>query len=182
MKKVCIGVLTIILLGCGTAKTKQINEVEKQALDTMVENGKVEINAEWARPILSNSLNSIANAGLIPPGNTVSRINLIGNAAYLRIIGDSVSAYLPYYGERQMITSFGNRDNAIQFEGTPKDFEWKEDDKSKGYQLTFNIDNDTETYTVSARIFPGMYGMININSTHRQAINYTGGVKQYTEE
>ena len=176
-------VFMILLLGCGaSSKTAQVSEADKLALQDLVENGRLEFTAEWARPLLTNSMTSIANSGLLAPGNTAGRINLMGTAAYLRVVGDSVSAYLPYYGERNMVTGYGNTNNAIQFNGSANDLELVEDPKTHGYSLNFSVDNDTESYTVFAKIFPGMGGTININSTHRQTITYTGEVSALDPE
>ncbi|TMU56578.1 DUF4251 domain-containing protein [Flagellimonas algicola] len=183
IKNVVGSLFIILLLGCGaTNKTVQVSEADKLALQELVENGKLEFRAEWARPLLTNSMASIANSGLLAPGNTAGQINLLGNPAYLRVIGDSVSAYLPYYGERNMVTGYGNTNNAIQFDGLAKDLELIKDPKTQGYSLNFNVDNDTESYTVFAKIFPGMGGTINVNSTHRQTITYTGEVSALDEE
>lgn len=183
VKNVVGSLFIVLLLGCGASnKTAQVSEADKLALQDLVESGRLEFTAEWARPLLTSSMNSIANSGLLAPGNTAGRINLLGNPAYLRVVGDSVYAYLPYYGERNMVTGYGNTNNAIQFEGVAKDFELMEDSKTQGYNLNFSVDNDTETYTVFAKIFPGMGGTVNVNSTHRQTISYTGEISALDED
>lgn len=51
---------------------------------------------------------SISSSRLFPPGGTVSRIDLTSNANYSEVHGDSISVYLPYFGERQMGYAFEN--------------------------------------------------------------------------
>ncbi|MCL6273336.1 DUF4251 domain-containing protein [Muricauda sp. 2012CJ35-5] len=173
--KSSLAVCVLLFMACGsTNKVAVVDEVEKQALDNLVASGNIEMKIQWAMPSLTNSMASIANSGLLAPGNSANRIDLTGSNAYLKVEGDNVSAYLPYYGERQMVTGYGNTDNAIQFDGVPKKFEIKEDAKSQGYQINFDINNDKETYSIFAKVFPGMKSSININGTHRQAISYGG--------
>ncbi|MCL6265895.1 DUF4251 domain-containing protein [Flagellimonas myxillae] len=183
VKKAAMGLLAILAFACGTSKNSTlVTEADIQALHSIVEEGNLEIRAQWARPLLSSSMVAIANSGLLAPQNNAGRIDLTGNPAFLRMVGDSVSAYLPYYGERNMTTGYGNTNNAIQFEGTALDFELKEDEKSDGYVVNFNIANDSETYTVFARMLPGKYSTISVNSSHRQSINYSGEVLALNEE
>ena len=53
----------------------------------------------------------------------------MGTNNFLEVKGDSVSADLPYYGERQIAGSYNNRDVGVQFEGLAKDFELSYNDK-----------------------------------------------------
>ncbi len=182
-KKIIVWGTILGLLGCGTThKGTMANQEEKQALETLMASGEFEINPQWARPLATSSLNAIANSGLLAQGSTTTQINLTGYAAYFRVIGDSVSAYLPYYGERHMVTGYGTSNSAIQFAGVAEDFELVAATDKQGYRLNFSLANGTESYSIAAKILPGMYSTINVNSSHRLAISYTGEVAAYSKE
>ena len=172
----CFGVA----MSCSSAKDPVATEEQKKELETLVNNKRFEFRARWARPLVTSSLNSVANAGLIQQGSTINNVDLTGNANFLKMEGDSVSAYFPYYGERQLGGVYPPTDNAIKFEGIPEDL--KVSENTKGYQIKFNISNKTETYQIIAQLFPSKKGNININSTHRQPITYVGTVSEQTSE
>lgn len=163
----------VITLSCSSTKNHEATAEEINALNDLVQQKEFEFTARWAKPLTTTALNSVINAGLLPPGSTVNNIDLTGNSNYLRMQGDSVMAYLPYFGERQLGGAGYNPSNtAIQFEGVPDELEVNK--KGNGYQISFNIRNKTETYQVNAQLFPNKRGSININSSHRFPIVYTG--------
>ena len=133
-------------------------------------------------PLTTNSLNQISNAGLLPPGSVANRINLIGNANYLRIKGDSISAFLPYFGERQLAGGYNNNNVGIQFNGIPKEYSVTKDEKKQQHNIRFNINNNTENFQVYITVFPNMTATMNINSSHRFAISYSGFVSSIEKE
>ncbi len=178
-----IALLSISILSCSSAKSPEVTVAQMQELDALMKGKSINFEARWARPLVTTSLNSIANAGLLPPGSNINNIDLTGNTNYFRISGDSVSGYFPYYGEKQLGGGgYPPNNNAIQFDGVPEDFQIVKN--AKGYQVTFDIQNQTETYQVKAQVFPSKKGNININSTHRFPIAYTGNFEEYmtTEE
>ncbi|NHF60000.1 DUF4251 domain-containing protein [Flavobacteriaceae bacterium TP-CH-4] len=173
-------VLLVVVFGCGT--TKEVVETEKsRQLDEWVTNRSFEIESEWARPQVTSGMAAVANAGLLAPGNNLGRISLIGNANYLRMEGDSVSAYLPYYGERQMAGGY-NSDRGITFEGVPDDFEIEKDEKSKSYLMRFTIPHNSELYRVQAWLYPDHRARINVFTSQRFMIRYEGWVKALPDQ
>lgn len=175
-------VCSILLWACGSSEktTTQYFEEGNPTLDNMVAQRALTIRADWAQPMATNSLNQLANAGLLPPGSTVNRINLVGESNHLTVAGDTVSAYLPYFGERQMSAGY-NADQGITFKGVPKDFEITKDVAKHRYVMRFQIKNKTETFRVNAELFPNMSGTISVNSSHRFVIRYDGTVRDLSE-
>lgn len=180
--KIGIGLLLLIIWACGSSSKMMEPTTESRKLDEMIDQKSFEIVSEWAMPQMTNSMNSISNAGLFPPGSAGSRITLIGNPNYLRVSGDSVSAYLPYYGERQMGGGYNNTTTAIKFKGIPKDFEITKDTKDQSYAVHFEINDKTENYNVNLKLFPNLKGSINVNSSQRFQIRYSGDVAAIAEE
>ncbi|WP_422859956.1 DUF4251 domain-containing protein [Flagellimonas sp. S174] len=179
--KVIMLFVMVLAMGCASTSTPEITAKQMKELETIVNSKSFEFNARWARPLTTNSLNSIANAGLLPPGSTNNNIDMTGNSNYFKMSGDSIKAYFPYFGERQLGgAGYLGSDNAIQFEGIPENM--KMDKNEKGYTLAFDIKNKTETYQVNAQFFPNKKGNININSSHRFPISYTGNFKKTEEQ
>ncbi len=147
-----------------------------QQLNELVANKSFVIESDQALPMATNSLNSISNAGLLPPGSSASQINLIGNPNYLKVMGDSVAVYLPYFGERQMGGGYDNDGPGIKFEGVPQDMKINKDDEKHRYDIQFKMRDDSETFNVNIVLFPNLSSMINVNSSQRFPIRYSGHV------
>nr|WP_299344890.1 DUF4251 domain-containing protein [Allomuricauda sp.] len=174
-----IGML-ILLVGCSSTKNTKYTLEEKQEFDELINSKSFEFVANWARPLTTAAHNSVISSGLLLPGSTPNNIDLTGNANYFRMVGDSVYAYFPYYGERQMGAVYPGTDNAIHFEGIPKNFSLKKSEK--GYKCFFTINDKTETYQINAEWYPSKTGNININSSQRFPIAYSGRVEEYSKE
>lgn len=181
-RKIEIGILLLVFWACGSSSKTVEATTESNKLDEMVDQKSFEIVSEWAMPLMTNSLNSIGNAGFFPPGSAGSRITLIGNPNYLRVRGDSVSAHLPYYGERQMGGGYNNRTTAIKFKGIPKDFEITKDDKDQSYAVHFEINDQSENYNINLKLFPNLKGSISVNSSQRFQIRYSGDIAAISED
>ncbi|WP_430966795.1 DUF4251 domain-containing protein [Spongiimicrobium sp. 2-473A-2-J] len=179
--EIALIVCSLLLWTCGSSeKTTARYFQDTKALDELVAQQAFKISADWAQPMATNSLNQLANAGLLPPGSTINRINLVGEANYLKVEGDTVSAYLPYFGERQMSGGY-NADQGITFKGVPKNFEITKNEKKQRYVMRFQINNKTETYQVNAELFPNLSSTISVNSSQRFVIRYDGQVSGLPE-
>lgn len=139
---------------------------------------KIEVNS--AEPQVTAAFASVGNSGLLPPGSNIARIDLTGDGNYLKVKGDSVFAYLPYFGERQMGGTYGNKGAGIKIDGKASNFRLVKG-KKDNFQIKFNADDEessAETYTISLKIFPSRTSTISINSTHRNTIRYNGRVTE----
>ncbi len=164
--------LLVLMASCGT--TSKVSSEEMQQIEDMVHNRAFEFVAEWAMPLATNSLTQISNVGLLPPGSNINQINLLGNSNFIKIEGDSVSAYLSYYGERQMGGQYGAVDTGITFNGVPRDFNVVRNDKKNSYSIKFDINDGAEAYQVNMTLFPDLAGSVVINSNQRFSIRYQG--------
>jgi len=184
MKKT-IGILSVFLIFWGCATTKSDTSINsKRMLDDMVTHKSFKIESEWAYPQVTNALSSILNAGLLPLGSSVNSISLIGNSNFVKIKGDSITGYLPYFGERQMGGGYASVNTGIQFDDIPKNYEVKKG-KKNSYLISFSIPdktNLTESYTVNIELFPNLTSAISVNSTHRFFIRYQGNVSKIDDE
>lgn len=175
-----VSVFILFVLGCASSKNSEIAVQQTKELDALMENGSFHFIAQWARPLPSTGLNSIASSGLLPPGSNVGNIDLMGNTNYLKMSRDSVAAYFPYFGEHQIGGGgYPPTDTAIQFDGIPKNLSVEKN--QKGYKVKFKIVHGTETYRINAQLFPSKKGNINIISSHRFPIAYIGDLKAFSE-
>lgn len=177
-----IAALFLLLSAACKSSSEAFTEAEMEDLKQLVEARNLEIESEWTWPLAKNSMNQIANAGLLPPGSTAGRINLVGSPNYLRIKGDSVSAYLPYYGERHIAGNYNNNNVGIQFEGIPEDFEVAKHEKKQAYKIRFGISDNAEAYLVNVTLFPNLKSEIVVNSNQRFSITYYGEAGKINEE
>ena len=184
MKKILsygIGVLALVMMGCASGSKVSASPAEIAALDDLVANKSFEITARWARPMPSQALNSISNARLLPNGSNAARIDITGNASYLRVVGDRVEADLPYFGERQMSGGYDPQRTGVHFDGVPEDFQIEPNSKTKGYTMRFSLNNGTEVYQVIAQLFPSRSSTFSVVSSHRAQIRYEGALSEYTK-
>ena len=114
-------VLSITLISCGSTKNTP-SEEQFNTLALLVKTQSFSIESDWAYPQATYALQQVLNSGLLQPGNSSNAINLIGNSNFLTIKGDSITSYLPYFGERQMNLQYGGGDSAIQFSGLLEDY------------------------------------------------------------
>ena len=174
--------MALLTLGCGSTSSIEADSNKIQFLTKTVEEAHYEITANWAFPLMTQGLNSAANAGLFMPGSNASSIDLMGNANYLKVIGDSVSVSLPYFGERRMGGGYGNSDNGISFNGIPDMYSIEWDKKKNRYVVKMEVKQKTETLQFIITVFPSLKADINVNSTHRTSIQYSGDIKIISEE
>ena len=182
-KAIVILSVFLMLLGCASTKTDTSISSTKM-LDDLVTQKSFKIESDWAQPQVTNSLSSVLNAGLLPPGSSASMISLTGNSNYVKIKGDSITGYLPYFGERQMGGSYGNTGTAIQFDDIPDNYEVTKG-KKNSYLISFKIrdkTNQPEGYSVNIELFSNLTSTINVNSSHRFSIRYRGNVSKIDDE
>jgi len=183
-KNIVFFAFTVILLNivsCGSSNVYTAQE--KASLEKLVTDRNFEIELQWARPLVTNSLNQLADAGLFRPGDNASQINLQGNQNTFKFENDTVSANLPYYGERQMGGGYNSDGGGIDFETTPKELTLTKDDDKDYYLMEFNVrDKDSnENYDVSLTLYPSLNAIIDIWSSQRNTIQYNGTLKAITE-
>ncbi|MEN8788124.1 MAG: DUF4251 domain-containing protein [Flavobacteriaceae bacterium] len=177
MRKSFLYIAVIFLAGFALQAQK-----DTKALDEFVNSKEFRIESTWARPQATSATNAIAGSNLQAPGSSGNRINLIGNFNYFEMKGDSVSAYLPYYGERQFGNGHYSGDTAIEIKTIPRELVVEKNEKKGYYTISFMADQGTETFQVNLKLFPNLKSLMTINSNQRFVINYEGKLMALKEE
>ena len=160
---------------CKSASSKVTDE-QIQALERLVENKNFNIESTWAYPQTTMALQQVLNAGLLQPGNSPGAINLIGNSNFLKISGDSITSFLPYFGERQMNVGYGGTDSAIQLLGTIENYTTRKG-KQHSYTISCDAKSKTEHFRIIIKLYPNLKSNTTVLGTSRNAITYSGQVK-----
>jgi hypothetical protein len=163
-----------LLAGCGSAKAP-LSAEDWQQMEQLVTVRNFQFRARWAEPLQTSSMNRVATAGLIPPGSSVNRIDLTGTANFLSMQADQVEMHLPYYGERQVVQTYG-RAEGMSFKGTAADISTKKNEPQNYYDLDFNLKEKTELLQCNLRVFSNRKAVLTIYSNQRNMIRYQGEV------
>lgn len=187
MKTIGYILVMALLIGCGNSRTytEQDNQAY-QRLKELVQGKKFEIHSNFARPMATNALTQIANTGILGVGNSASNIDISGNSNELKIHGDSISGYLPFFGEQRFGGGYpGSNHQGIEFNDIPNDYIVGENDDKHSVRINFEIDDEYRTnehYNIFITLFPNNRSSIQINSTNRTSIEYSGTLRPITTE
>lgn len=172
-----INLLLILSSACSASKDKTTELAQKaKLLDSLIAERNLEIVVDRAQPMMTTSMQSLANAGLFPPGSSPGQIMITGGNNILKIKGDSVITNLPYWGERQMGGGF-NQNGGIEINGLVEELTVDKNEKKNNYTIYFKARNQSENYQVYVQLFPRMVADIQVVSTQRFTIGYQGSVK-----
>ncbi|WP_170245940.1 DUF4251 domain-containing protein [Tenacibaculum adriaticum] len=171
-----------LLIGCATKK--KFTPQELQNFENLVNSKSFKIESNWAQPRATGALMRLQNTGLFPPGSNASMVDISGNANYFTIKNDTVSGYLPYFGERQMGGYPNSSKIGIEFKGVPKEYKVEKTDKGN-FTINFSINDSnsrSENYRVTIRLFPNLTSSIYVISSHRTSIEYRGRAKKIDDD
>lgn len=172
-----LGLSLFLAVCCGSSKN-QTAKRSSELLDSLVVAKRFMVSVDRAQPMMTTSMQSIANAGLFPPGSAPGQLYLSGGYNILKVKGDSVEANLSYWGERQMGGGYNTRNSGIEFKGLAEDWEYSKNEKKGSHQFNFQVKNEMETFQVTINLFSQMNSNIQVNSNQRFTIGYTGTVKE----
>ena len=177
-----------LIFSCGSSGS--LSEKDEQAyqnLKSLVDSKQLTISSHTARPMVTTAFQQVANTNILGVGNTSSNISIIGNVNNLHIHGDSISGFLPFYGEQNFGGgSYGaGGHQGIEFKGVPEGYEITENKGKKSIQLQFQIDDQyrtNERYNIYVTLYANNTSNIRVLSTNRSSIEYIGTVKALPKE
>jgi hypothetical protein len=164
----------MLLSACKSAVAPLTAE-EQGRLDRIVADRNFTMIAQWAEPTPDASLNAMASAGILPPGSSPSRINLGENSNYFKMKGDSVFIQLPYYGERQVVKTYGQAEGVV-YEGLANDLKVNRNSEKNYYDIDFTAKDRGETFICNFRLYGGQRGLLTVQSNQRNQIRYDGTI------
>jgi len=168
-------VLTFLIgVSCKSSKSTA-TQADIDDLNVIISNNRYRIESDWAYPQVTRALQQVMNSGLLQSGSSASAVSLIGNSNFLEIKGDSITSYLPYFGERQMQVGYNSNDSAIQFDGLLEGYKVTKGKKG-AYDISFSAMSKSEKFNVNITIFPNLSANVTLNSGSRSGIRYSGEV------
>lgn len=173
--------IALLIFSCGSGKDT-VSEARKEAVREMIESRQFEFTGDWAIPMSGNDMNQVWRAGLLQPGDSPNRINLIGNYNFLKVNKDSISAFLPFYGGQQFNVNVNSRDQAIQFEEVAKDLQVTYDERKERYDIRFSASKGNHGYVVFLTVLSNATANLRISSSTRDNISYQGSIKRLKAE
>jgi len=164
--------LFVVFMSCKSSSS--LTDTEINNFENLVASKHFTIKNDWAYPQVTSAVSQVLNSNILPPDSNTGAINLIGNPNFLTIKKDSVSSYLPFYGERQIKVAYAGTDSAIAFNGVMENFNitTKKDRKI----LKFYAESNSETFNVTIILYPNKKSIINLFSASRLSIRYNGNV------
>lgn len=157
-----------LLMSCSSTK---ITPEQIKELKSAVAQNNFEIVSTSAMPVVLANVAGIQR--LLPPGSNVADVEITATTNYFRVQNDSISVVLPYYGEHQQLRGT-NTDIGISFEGTPQEVKVRYDEKKNKYLINYTIKTRDELLRVLLTLFANKTAFIDLNSSHRTAISYSG--------
>lgn len=169
----CCG-FVFFLFGCSSTKELSAEEQLVAARVTpRVEDRDMDFTFRWAYPQADQTLNQLNALYVAGQGSIAGQIYLEGNPNHLSIKRDTISAYLPYYGERRLSGGLGGQ-ATVTFNAIPQDYEYRFDTQKKQHLITFNISNKEERFDISLTVHATGSANLILNSISRTFIKYDG--------
>ncbi len=185
MKNITIGILLILtIIGCKSSLNSAEQAQQKQQLEQIavqVNQDDYQIVMNTAYPLATNAVNNVLNGILIPNGDSASRIDLSDRDDYIELGNKSVKGKLSYYGERRISSGYGNQDTGIDFNGVPMNFKQSIDFDKGLVRIEYQISNQAESFDITIEVFTNRNANVNVSSSHRSNIRYTGVMEQIKE-
>ncbi len=132
----------------------------KKEVEKIIDNQSFVFNASHAMPM---------------SGSSVS-LNYYFN---VKIDGDSIQSYLPYYGVAYT-AEYGSSNSPLDFEKEVKNIDIEKD--KKGYLINFDVKNGNDYLKYSFRVSELGFASLNVTSTNRQSISYTGKIEPIEQD
>lgn len=178
MKTIITAVFAMFLvLSCTSTKT--LTDTQKKELISWGNEKPFEIVSHRALPVPTMAFSSVANSGLLAPGNSAGSIDITGTGNYFRMRGDTISAQLPYFGERRFGYNNNSNELGIRFDGLPKIKEINFNEKKQRVDMHFSIKqkSDNEIYDIRVYVYASRSARIDVTSSERTAISFVGNLE-----
>lgn len=166
MKTIVIFLL-VFMLGAQTSYCQKTSARERKAekaaeIKDLVESGSFTFVALSATPMAGARI------------DLTSRYDLI-------LKGDSVEAWLPYYG-RAYQAPYDDRDGGIKFQERAENMKNEFKERKESYMIEFEVKNLRDTYKMYLDVGLNGYANLSVNMNHRQSISFYGIIESLPEK
>lgn len=149
-------------------------QTDKATTNKIVEEKNYIFVATSAIPLSNMDVNRVLSG--MPGANAGGVINLTGSNYDLRIVPDSVIAYLPFYG-RAYRAPMNNDESGHKF--TSKDFTYTKTKRKKGgWDVNINTNDVKDNVRMTLNITESGYGTLVVISNNKQSITYNGYISE----
>ena len=154
MKRFTYLLLTLLLLAvAGRAQVKKGRATREAEVEKQLSERKFQVNARYAYPM---------------GGQTV----MLNYPYSLRLSGDSVFAYLPYYGRAYSLPYGGGE--GLNFAG--KATGYKQTQKKGRYDISFSVQTEEDCYAFQLSVFRTGDASLSVSMNRKQSISFAGGL------
>ena len=163
------------LMSCAST----INVAERnEKINSLVDGGVFEIKNEVATPVAGKSMMMVSD--IIAPRDNATNLSLDRNDSYFKIKNDSISVYLPFFGERRILNyghSATNHESFIVYTGVPQRLKSSFDKEKNEYRYDMRFKRNRESFRIRLTIQGNGSTRLFVSSTNRSSIFYLGKVK-----
>jgi hypothetical protein len=103
-------------------------------------------------------------------------IDLTTNVGFLRVIHDSASANLPFFG-RAYNLAYDFSGGGIKFDGSMKDYRITEDAKKGKMIIQFQVSESTDNFNCTLEVYSSSNANLSVISQNRAFISYSGSIR-----
>lgn len=135
--------------------------------------------ATSAIPLNSTDINNVLSK--MNGQASVGTINLSGDNYDLKITGDSIVSYLPFYG-RAYSAPYGANNSESGYKFTSKQFNYEAKGKKKGWNITIQTKDVRDNVRMTLSITESGYATLSVNSNNKQSITYNGYLSEVKKE
>lgn len=133
--------------------------------------------ATSALPLNATDVNNVLSR---MPGNVgAGAINLNGSNYDVKVVGDSIIAYLPYYG-RSFSAPINRDDSGIKFTST--EFSYDAEKRKKGWQIAIKTKDTKDSPRLNLNISENGYGSLVVSTNNKQSITYNGYIAEVAKK
>ncbi len=179
---------TVLVWSCKTSSIakSELKTQHQEVIQTYYNQNNYDIEIDVVYPFNTQATTQVTNALLMNTGNSANRIDVRGDGNFIKIKNDSITGYLPFFGERRLNGGdYGGQNIAIQFDDVLKDLKKKIIEDKPALELEFSVDqkgNDSEKYDIKIEIFPNEHVSVHVTPVFKTFIRYDGSLINTTAD
>jgi hypothetical protein len=130
---------------------------------------------EEVKAIIDSSVFEFTPRRAYPQGG--SSIDLTTHTAYLKILEDSASARLPFFGKAYDV-GYSVSGGGINFQGTMENYSVRENTKKMSLTVLFSVSSPNDKFDCTLEVSSISGARLAVNSQKRALISYSGTIQK----